>query len=154
MERAEVAAGRELPLGAPRLVHRALARERDDGIVAGAERLEPMEERLGELDRRHRARADHSAELAKRDEDRLVAHESARNGTKGCIGSSEFASFTARSARALVTTASMPCAHVLELRGSEPSAVALGDHGEEAIDFVRSETGFFHARSDLAWTRA
>ena len=75
MERAEVAAGRELPLGAPRLLHRALARERDDGIVAGAERLEPMEKRLGELDRRHRARADHSAELAKRDEDRLVAHE-------------------------------------------------------------------------------
>ena len=68
-------AGRELPLGAPRLVHRALARERDDGIVAGAERLEPMEERLRELDRRHRARADHSAELAKRDEDRLVTHE-------------------------------------------------------------------------------
>ena len=75
VERAEVAAGRKLPLGAPRLLHRALARERDDRIVAGAERLEPMEERLGELDRRHRARADHSAELAKRDEDRLVAHE-------------------------------------------------------------------------------
>src|SRR6185295_1632282 len=47
VERAEVAAGRELPLGATRLVHRALGRERDDGIVAGAERLEPTEERLG-----------------------------------------------------------------------------------------------------------
>src|SRR6185295_10855519 len=35
-------------------------------------------------------------------------------------------------------------AHVFELRGSEASAVALGDHGEEAIDFVRSETRFFH----------
>ena len=150
VERAEVAAGRELPLGAPRLVHRALARERDDGIVAGAERLEPMEERLGELDRRHRARADHFAELAKRDEDRLVAHVVGPERDEGLhrlIGIRELH----RAQRAGTGHDSLDAlAHVLELRGREASAVALGDHGEEAIDFVRSETGFFHALLPLS----
>ena len=107
MERPAVEARGDLPLGAVGGVERALAHHGDDGVVAGAEPRQPIEDGLGQCYRRELARPDEPGELADGKEDGAGGHAS--GGGVGRSGASALPRGTARKSRASSTIPATSC---------------------------------------------
>ena len=80
MQRAPVAPGRNLSVGAAGLLQSAVAGHGDDRVVAGAFRLQAVEKRLGELHGGDLTTADHLAELPDAGEDHTASRRRAHFG--------------------------------------------------------------------------
>ncbi len=93
----------QLLVRAVRLAHRPLARERHHGAELRADRLEPPQRELRELDRAERARAQLGADLADAAEERLLGDHGCRlaggRASKRPTGSSPFSSRDAARSR-------------------------------------------------------
>ena len=118
-----------------RLGQRAIADERDDGVVARAQPLQPIEEHLGQRDRRHAALADRVGELTERTEDTGSSVVAERlEALERLVGVAQ-----AHGAQRLGQPGHLVDAppQRRELLGGEPLGVATADEGEEEIGLAR-----------------